>query len=281
MWMETCFHSHFYANFHASVTLLFLFRFSWNFHQNVKLRNWEWYTPFWEVYAHFWIGKGPIFGPKSGLEKSLQFRWKNPSVYNGCLKDNTHLAKYTGCSGSLMPSHTSHIMRRPVLQVYNRVRFNQAHSATGTSLILESLDMTIFAFIQNCQQTKKGADQTGCRLIHVLAVKYTGLQIRVHNWKLLFLFLNQNIGYRYSKEPSQWHLSFGNSKRMFKLMSKELVTILGSKNDLWIWHSQVSSWYSSLCNNNITITWQHEKMGLNPYSIITPFDTFEISCIWK
>ena len=34
----------FLYNFHGYVTLLFLFRFSWNFHQNVELRNWEWYT---------------------------------------------------------------------------------------------------------------------------------------------------------------------------------------------------------------------------------------------
>ena len=27
--------------------------------------------PFWEVFAHFLIGKGTIFGPKSGLRKSL------------------------------------------------------------------------------------------------------------------------------------------------------------------------------------------------------------------
>ena len=80
-----------------------------------------------------------------------------------------------------MSSHTSHIMRRPVLQVYNLVRFNQAHSATGTSLNLESLNMAIFAFILNWQQTKNGADQTGCRLIHVLVVKYADLQIREHN----------------------------------------------------------------------------------------------------
>ena len=71
MRMKTCFHSHFYANFHASVTLLFLFGFSWNFTKNVELRNWEWYTPFWEVFAHFLFGKGPVFGPKSGLGKSL------------------------------------------------------------------------------------------------------------------------------------------------------------------------------------------------------------------
>ena len=37
-------------NLHRSVTLLFLFGFSWNFHQNVEIRNWEWYTLFWEVF---------------------------------------------------------------------------------------------------------------------------------------------------------------------------------------------------------------------------------------
>ena len=81
MWMKTGFQSHFHANFHSSVTLLFLFRFSWNFHQNVELRNWEWYTSFWEVFAHIWIEKGPIFGPIyigpiSGLGKSLWLAYK-------------------------------------------------------------------------------------------------------------------------------------------------------------------------------------------------------------
>ena len=37
--MKTCFHSHFYANFYASVTVLFLFGFSCNFHQNVEIGN--------------------------------------------------------------------------------------------------------------------------------------------------------------------------------------------------------------------------------------------------
>ena len=69
-----------------------------------------------------------------------------------------------------MQSHTSHVMRRTVLQ---------AQSTTGTSLNLESLDMTNFAFKLNWQQIKNGADQTGCRLIHVLVVIYAGLQTRV------------------------------------------------------------------------------------------------------
>ena len=41
------------------------------FSPNVELRNWEWYTPFWEVFAYFPFGKGPIFGPKLGQGKSL------------------------------------------------------------------------------------------------------------------------------------------------------------------------------------------------------------------
>ena len=67
-----CFLSHFYANFLASVTLLFVFGFSWNFHQSVVLRNWELYAPFWEVFAQFWIRKGPICSPKSGLRQFLE-----------------------------------------------------------------------------------------------------------------------------------------------------------------------------------------------------------------
>ena len=30
---------------------------------------------FWEVFAHFWIGKGPLFSPKSSLGKSLDWFW--------------------------------------------------------------------------------------------------------------------------------------------------------------------------------------------------------------
>ena len=39
---------------------------SYNFHQNVGIL-----FTIWEVYAHIWIGKGPIFGPKIELGKSL------------------------------------------------------------------------------------------------------------------------------------------------------------------------------------------------------------------
>ena len=74
MWMKTCFHSHFYANFHASITLVFLIGFSWIFHQNIEQTNWEWYTPYREVFAHFLIGKGPLFSSKSGQKISLHLQ---------------------------------------------------------------------------------------------------------------------------------------------------------------------------------------------------------------
>ena len=46
------------------------------------------------------------------------------------------------------------------------------------------------------------------------------------NWKLFFLFLNQNICCGYSKELSQWDGSFEHLKHMFKLMDKKIITIL-------------------------------------------------------
>ena len=53
-----------------------------------------------------------------------------------------------------------------------------------------------------------------------------GLQIRMRNWKLFFLFLNQSICCGYSIELSQWDGSFEHPKRMFKLMGNEIIAIL-------------------------------------------------------
>ena len=54
----------------------------------------------------------------------------------------------------------------------------------------------------------------------------TGLQLRVRNRNLIFLFLNQNICCGYSKEPSQWDGSFEHPKHKLKLMGKKIFTIL-------------------------------------------------------
>ena len=50
--------------------------------------------------------------------------------------------------------------------------------------------------------------------------------LRVCNENLIFLFLNQNICCRYSKEPSQWDGSFEHPKHMLKLVGKKIFTIL-------------------------------------------------------
>ena len=54
----------------------------------------------------------------------------------------------------------------------------------------------------------------------------SGPQIRVRNWKLFFLFLNQNICCGYSNEPSRWDGSFEHPKQMLKLMDKKIIAIL-------------------------------------------------------
>ena len=51
-------------------------------------------------------------------------------------------------------------------------------------------------------------------------------KIRVRNWKLFFLFLNQNICCGNSKEPSRWDGYFEHTKHMFKLMVKKIIAIL-------------------------------------------------------
>ena len=64
----------------------------------------------------------------------------------------------------------------------------------------------------------------------------SGLQIRVCIGKLFPLFLIQNICCGYSKESSQWDGSFEHPKHMFKLIGKEIITILPSWNFLiWIY----------------------------------------------
>ena len=51
----------------------------------------------------------------------------------------------------------------------------------------------------------------------------------MHDEKLIFLFLNQNICCRYSKELSQCDGSFEHRKFMLKLMDKKLFTFFCSK----------------------------------------------------
>ena len=74
-------------------------------------------------------------------------------------------------------------------------------------------------------------------IISIKESQVTGPQIMLRNWKLFFLFLNQNICCGYSKEPSQWDGSIEHPKHMFKLMDKKIIAILHklffSKLALW------------------------------------------------
>ena len=54
-------------------------------------------------------------------------------------------------------------------------------------------------------------------------------QIGVHDKKIFFSFLNENICCGYSKKPSRCDGSFEHPKYMKKLMSKKMFTILRSK----------------------------------------------------
>ena len=53
-------------------------------------------------------------------------------------------------------------------------------------------------------------------------------------WKIIFVFLTQNICFEYSKEPSQWDGSFEHPKHMFKSLGKEINATIGAQNIL-IW----------------------------------------------
>ena len=62
--------------------------------------------------------------------------------------------------------------------------------------------------------------------LNCLSLHFPGPQIRVRNWKLFFLFLNQNICCGYSEEPSHRDGSFEHPRHMFRLMDKKIITIL-------------------------------------------------------
>ena len=66
--------------------------------------------------------------------------------------------------------------------------------------------------------------------------------MRVGNWKLFFLFINQNISCGYSNEQSKWDGSFEHPKHMFKFMGKEINAILGAQTILIWTYAWMCSW---------------------------------------
>ena len=61
------------------------------------------------------------------------------------------------------------------------------------------------------------------KLLIISIYMYTkrGLQIRMHIWKLFFLFLYQNICCGYSKDPSQWDFASQHPKTRFNWWVRE------------------------------------------------------------
>ena len=53
--------------------------------------------------------------------------------------------------------------------------------------------------------------------------------MRQGNYKLVFLFHNQNISFGYSKEPSHRDGSFEHPRNMFRLLDKTLIMLLHIK----------------------------------------------------
>ena len=62
--MKRCFHSHFYAIYHASVTLVFFLGLSRNIHLNVELRNWEMIYTILESFCSIFNWEGAYIRPQ-------------------------------------------------------------------------------------------------------------------------------------------------------------------------------------------------------------------------
>ena len=107
------------------------------------------------------------------------------------------------------------LMLKQYFSLYLFVIYMYRKNLAGTiSLILESLPKIV----------------KGRKITNILSFEsaYRPLD-KVHNEKLIFLFLNQNICCGYSKELSQWDGTFEHQKHMLKLMDKKIFTTLRSK----------------------------------------------------
>ena len=79
-------------------------------------------------------------------------------------------------------------------------------------------------------------------------------------WKIIFLFLNQNICCGYSKELSRWDSSFEHPKHMFKLMGKEINAIFGAQTILNLIVGLGAQWLSGRVLDS-----RPKGNGLKPY----------------
>ena len=88
--------------------------------------------------------------------------------------------------------------------------------------------------------------------------------------KNIFLFLNQNICFGCSKEPSQWDGSFEHPKHILKIMGKKIFTLLRWKNCLSKPMLQCENWNVCICQQQWTIHLSHLE---DPYSLLCLSDS--------
>ena len=89
--------------------------------------------------------------------------------------------------------------------------------------------------------------------------------------KNIFSFLNQNICYGYSKEPSQWDGSFEHPKQTLKLTDKQIFSIL-HKIFTYTCHYNYYSQHISICSN--------KSACLSDVNSLSHFGHFKIST-WR
>ena len=108
------------------------------------------------------------------------------------------------------------------------------HVSSQVMIFLKAAPYVLFNNVWACAQTFGTFTSVSIFPDSPKSFLHAALQIRVHIGNLFSSFLTQNIHCGYSKEPSQWDGSVEHPKHVFKLIGKEIITVLHSLNFL-IW----------------------------------------------
>ena len=118
--MKTCFHSHFYANFHASVTLVYFIGFSKKIHQNVELNNWGDIHHFGK-FCSFLNWEGAVIRPQIKLRKIHDEEETLYMVEAGFYSDMVLVSTYRS-SNQLQPGFNSQLRQKEFSPTFAHIR---------------------------------------------------------------------------------------------------------------------------------------------------------------